>query len=509
MKLSHFRLRSLVTSVSLVVVSLFIILYLSFQYFWVYQKRVTEVHELQAEENTRVSTILGIKGAEMTASLEDYAAWQEMIEFIRHPSDEFKEESMNTHALTSNKLEAFFMFTPQFKLSWGLRYDYDAEKNTSYEELLPTIKQFLKHYDDITQKEEVDASYNYIVINKVPYLLAMSRVCESDGFNCHFGYMAFLKKLRSQFLQEIEQTTGLKIDVSVISNKHEKADLPKEKNVSYIIKPCGMTGGVVFKVHHNVKLPEFLNWDDMIALGIFSLVMFSINMVFVSMIVKPVVAANKTLEMYKESGELPKSDSFISLELKQFGRTIYRLVNDLERSREQLQWQSEHDSLTQLANRYLLEKEFLTILDDSSYNSIVLCLGDIDHFKAYNDNYGHISGDNVLYQVSNCLNSIYFSSGDRRIVARFGGEEFCVVVASKQQLDATAIATSINESIADLGIEHAFSSTKNIITMSVGAVLIQSPSPQHYLKYYQAADRNLYQAKNEGRNRVIGSNFAA
>lgn len=194
--------------------------------------------------------------------------------------------------------------------------------------------------------------------------------------------------------------------------------------------------------------------------------------------------------------------------MKQFGQTIYHLVKDLEDSRAKLQWQSEHDSLTQLANRYLLETELFPILGNSQYRSVVLCLADIDHFKTFNDNYGHIEGDNALIEVSSCLKALSFPAAEQTVVARFGGEEFCIVVASQDRLDKDVIGNIITDSIAALNIEHKHSLTCPYLTLSVGGVFIDQLNSDDYLKYFQQADKNLYQAKSEGRNRAITSNFS-
>lgn len=499
----NLSLRSLVSIISLTVVGLFLILYLSFQYFWVYEKRVSEVIGQQQE----VASILDIKGSEMTASLADYAAWQDMVDFIRSPTDEFKQDSMNIHALTSNKLDSFYMFNPSFELIWGLRYDYPSEQTISYKTILPTIIKVLDKFSQNSSKDEVEAVYRYVVINKMPYLLALSRVCKSDGYDCNYGYMVFAKSLTQHFIDDIHQTTGIKIEVTP-PKKNEWQKEGQTDDVSYLVKESSSTRKVLFKIHHNVKRPKFLNWDDIFALGLFSMVMFSINLTLVSQIIKPIVKADHILKKYKESGQLPNSDSFFSGELKQFGKTIYYLIQDLEESRKKLRWQSEHDSLTQLANRYLLEKELLSIIDGKQYTSVFLCLADIDHFKAYNDNYGHIKGDDALITVSSCLKELTFSQANKVIIARFGGEEFCMVVASSQSLDSDAIASKINQSIADLKIEHQYSTMENYLTLSIGGLLIEHLSRDNYFKYFQQADNNLYQAKHEGRNKAITSIFS-
>ena len=160
------------------------------------------------------------------------------------------------------------------------------------------------------------------------------------------------------------------------------------------------------------------------------------------------------------------------------------------------------DALTGIANRRSLDEtlqsEWLRALRNG--NPISFMMMDIDHFKQYNDTYGHQAGDECLKKVGRVFKCFARRPGD--LSARYGGEEFAVLLADTELIDASIVATQILQAIQTLNIPHKNSSASNIVTVSVGlAVMV----PQPHLEPSQlvaSADRALYCAKNGGRNRV-------
>jgi diguanylate cyclase (GGDEF)-like protein len=124
---------------------------------------------------------------------------------------------------------------------------------------------------------------------------------------------------------------------------------------------------------------------------------------------------------------------------------------------------------------------------------------DVDHFKAYNDFYGHPQGDKCLTQVAQALTQIAHRYGD--CVARYGGEEFTVLLPNTDLAGAVKVAENIGRIIEELDIRHDASPIQPTLTLSVGvACLIPSflHTPQTLV---EQADQALYQAKAQGRNR--------
>ena len=131
--------------------------------------------------------------------------------------------------------------------------------------------------------------------------------------------------------------------------------------------------------------------------------------------------------------------------------------------------------------------------------SVVLC--DIDFFKAYNDLHGHLAGDDCIRAVARQLAAVAERPTD--LVARFGGEEFVLVMPHTTVSGAMEVVTKLRASLAKLAWSHGASDVSPHITLSFGVTelpLGQAASAEQLLK---RADDLLYQAKREGRNRVV------
>jgi diguanylate cyclase (GGDEF)-like protein len=162
------------------------------------------------------------------------------------------------------------------------------------------------------------------------------------------------------------------------------------------------------------------------------------------------------------------------------------------------------DGLTGIHNRRRFDEHVDRIWPQAirAQAPLALLLIDIDHFKAYNDYYGHQAGDECLRQVAWCL-----SRSARRpldITARYGGEEFAVVLYDGRREHVEEAAQSIRAGIEALAIRHAGSPTKRkLLTVSIGAAcIVPKPGRTHY-GFIQLADEALYDAKEQGRNCVV------
>jgi len=174
-----------------------------------------------------------------------------------------------------------------------------------------------------------------------------------------------------------------------------------------------------------------------------------------------------------------------------------RLVNDT------LELLSNQDGLTGLANRRFFDAHLgAQIAIARRYGrSLALVLCDVDSFKAYNDHYGHLAGDECLKRIAGALRSCCRRPAD--MVARYGGEEFALILPETELGNATQIAQAAVEAVVQLGIAHENSPAAPHVSISGGvAVLLHNNSAAQLIT---AADRCLYQAKRSGRNRVVAA----
>ena len=162
-----------------------------------------------------------------------------------------------------------------------------------------------------------------------------------------------------------------------------------------------------------------------------------------------------------------------------------------------------HDALTNIPNRRMFDEVVALRLGAAKreQEAVGFILIDIDHFKRYNDHYGHSLGDSCLKRVGDGLIKAAHRASD--ITARIGGEEFAIFI-SGHKINTAALAEKCRSEIERLAIDHKNSLTAETITISVGFVERRcSPDPQQQLtmeRLYQLADKALYQAKHGGRN---------
>lgn len=160
------------------------------------------------------------------------------------------------------------------------------------------------------------------------------------------------------------------------------------------------------------------------------------------------------------------------------------------------------DGLTGLANRryfdeYLSAEWNRAMLERQEINLLMI---DVDHFRRYNDTYGHMAGDEVLKKLAATISGCCSRAVD--LAARFGGEEFAVVLPGAPAGGARLIAEKIRRSVEGLHIPHRDSTTADWLTVSVGLASCLPERLAPLTQLIDAADSSLHQAKQQGRNRV-------
>ena len=135
-----------------------------------------------------------------------------------------------------------------------------------------------------------------------------------------------------------------------------------------------------------------------------------------------------------------------------------------------------------------------------------LILLDVDHFKLFNDHYGHVAGDDCLRQIGAELNQIVRHPPD--LAARYGGEEFAVLLPETDLAGAKLLAERLRSRIETLRIPHDLSNTHPYVTISLGVATVTTNDVPTAEDITRLADQALYQAKALGRNRILGQTAA-
>ncbi len=181
--------------------------------------------------------------------------------------------------------------------------------------------------------------------------------------------------------------------------------------------------------------------------------------------------------------------------------TLLEERSQLEHANQELNFLSSVDGLTGIANRRHFDQFLSQLWSSAARNGepIALIMCDIDFFKAYNDTYGHLQGDECLKHVAAALKNSLKRQVD--FVARYGGEEFVVVLSNTDMEGAIKVAETLRANVENLAIPHRNSSITPNVTISLGVTIGYATSAVSPQTLIEEADNALYQAKQDGRNR--------
>ena len=193
--------------------------------------------------------------------------------------------------------------------------------------------------------------------------------------------------------------------------------------------------------------------------------------------------------------------------------TTFADITERKRAEEMLRHRAEQerliattDGLTQVANRRCFDErlpsEWHRLMQGKQQLSLIML--DVDYFKRYNDCYGHQAGDICLVKVASSAAQAVKRSSD--LFARYGGEEFAAILPNTDADGAIAVAESIREAIRDLGIPHEQSNVSTIVTVSMGIATVIPTAETSPDELVALADRALYDAKRQGRDRYTSAN---
>lgn len=214
--------------------------------------------------------------------------------------------------------------------------------------------------------------------------------------------------------------------------------------------------------------------------------------------IEPIILQSKVrvfLELYNQKTIISEQAELLEIKVKE--------LMELREDNFRLKILSVCDSLTGISNR----RNFDLYMERSWKNAIrtgkplSLIMADIDFFKAYNDNYGHLQGDECLVRVARAIS--YSIKRPIDFVARYGGEEFAVILPDTDSEGAIVVAEDIHKCIEELSLKHEFSLAGSCVTLSLGVSTIIPKQSDTIGSFINNADKALYNAKQGGRNRTV------
>jgi diguanylate cyclase (GGDEF)-like protein len=192
----------------------------------------------------------------------------------------------------------------------------------------------------------------------------------------------------------------------------------------------------------------------------------------------------------------------VLLSIISVNRKLSLEIKNRKEAEKKLQMLSITDELTTLYNRRYFNEIFTSFINSAKRKNETICfvMLDIDHFKQYNDTYGHASGDSALAAFSLALKESFTRADD--YCFRLGGEEFGVLFKGLDKEEAKRLVEGVRKKIEDLQIEHKNNSASKYLTASFGLIIKEAMRVKDENELYREADEMLYKAKSSGRNRV-------
>ncbi|ABE54946.1 GGDEF domain [Shewanella denitrificans OS217] len=455
----------------------------------------------------------------------DYSVWDESYHFLETFNQGFIDSNFLPDTYTSLKIDASYFFDPKGQLIWGKAMNWQTQAELDFPQvIIGAPKIAAKLMDNNTAEGSVSG-----VLKSVEgvVLFSVTRVRKSDKSGDNIGFMMFLRILRPEALARLSALTGMKIEHQLflettlaaedLLNLQALTELKTERK--YFLGDVDNSPVLLLTLGHSEDATEFARvfFFDMASLiTVLALLIFPLSLLLLvnHFLVKPIEFHTRETRRMLSNEELYciKSSCKIN-ELHDLQNGFNQLVETINRQQKILSIQASEDVLTKVANRRAFEQfydvSWRAMLRQKTPLALLLC--DIDHFKSYNDHYGHAAGDKVITAVAGALKTRFGRATD--LVARYGGEEFAIVLThislDECELNAQAAIQQINA----LDIAHGFSPVSEKVTISIGMTIIDPNQTDlddiDPLSLFLQTDRALYKAKKLGRNRYLVREFEA
>jgi len=211
--------------------------------------------------------------------------------------------------------------------------------------------------------------------------------------------------------------------------------------------------------------------------------------------------AEQAIKLQQMNQELEAMNQELQRLTQKQAEVIAERTAALEEANYELRRLAALDGLTQIANRRCFNEYLVQAWRRMARQEkpLSLILGDVDFFKRYNDAYGHQAGDDCLRQVAQAIAGAVQRPND--LVARYGGEEFGIILPATESEDAFQVSETIRHAVKQLKLNHIQSDVSAYVTLSLGIACVFPTPDLSPLILINAADRALYQAKDQGRDR--------
>jgi diguanylate cyclase (GGDEF)-like protein len=506
------RLRTLLTLVLILGVSLLLMMMVMHRYIFAAFDSLERLHFNRLGEHI-VQTI-DSQEQYFTSFVRDWGVWNDSYRFIDDQNQNYIDGNLNEETLTGIGTLCILYFDLDFNLVYAYSFAEDRQEVLS---IADSVKSSRAQIEALNLEEQ---SCFYMCVEQLngPFLTAMYPIYPTDRSRSANGYILMGRAVNSQYCYDVSSRSGFDFDlVKICDSSSLSNDEHKQVRVAYdfISDDFAELMLIVRKVNHQqafmlkTKIYREMNTHlrqvfkvtvtVMIALGVIGVLL--VELLLNRLVLSPISAQIGHFNKISESGDLTERfEDHSSRELRLLSQTANHMLDRIEGLNKELEQASMTDSLTGVGNRRLFDRqlnhEWLVARRNGTVVSLLMI--DVDHFKLYNDTYGHQDGDQCLQTIAEVISAQIKREAD--LVARYGGEEFAVILPDVALDGAQKVAERIRQAVDDLGIPNVEAAKAPWITVSVGYASMSPQSGQDCEEIVRCADQALYQAKKAGRN---------
>jgi diguanylate cyclase (GGDEF)-like protein len=490
--------------------------------------------EIENREISRVESIFFKDQNVLKNNLSNHSMWFDLHRAVIKKDISFLKNCFDPIYLATFNLDYIGFFDLSKDELWSV-------KNAK---LYYETGEFVKNKaEDIINLQWDDKLRNYnkvdmIKYNGKSYVYGVHFILDNIKNDKPAGYLIFLREINKKYVQRLSEGTGFKFSLmpekdmeKIFQETPDNKDFSKERpfireprrNLLFHPKPPGERNmfipfygldntpvfiiklGLDGMVSKNNALPHLI---ELILISLIILIIFFTNM-RIKTITRPVIKLHKHMENINDFSSLEpvkheKNSNEIDAVIHSFNKMILMLEKrDLELKSQNcvLEDMVYIDTLTGVGSRRLLQKKIPEDFKDAALKNdlVSIAMIDVDHFKLYNDTYGHIQGDTVLMKIGELLKGTFYDSD---FIIRYGGEEFMVFLRGKAAEETSHLINNFVTSLRNEKIEHS-KGIDGIVTASVGICSGVPYADDDLEECIKLADLKLYKAKDTGRNKIV------
>ncbi|XCN71673.1 MAG: diguanylate cyclase [Candidatus Electrothrix aestuarii] len=484
--------------------------------------------ELEYEEAkkdiNRISDAVNNELKHLDMICKDWAFWDDTYQFAEDGNAEYIESNLLSTTFTASELNFIYFFNADKKIVWGKMFDLDEEEFISAPNLVSEIfseDSFPETFYAKRTGDGPDWIISGIINTAEKMILFVARpILTSSVQGPQKGIMAMGFFLGEDVIERIKEQTHVQFEITQASQKNQPGDrnfipaqhITQNNSVAIAEKDnlelfasidlvnTNKEKSLIVQVDKKAKIIEkgrSTLYTAMESIVISLIVLLLVVLLLLNKIViKPVAKLTEHINNIRDTGDLSKRiESKRSDEIGHLTRQYNKMLGDLQRQQNELEEMAVTDGLTRLLNHRKIMEDLQREIERCSHHTpqLAVMMLDLDFFKRINDTYGHKAGDEILVAVAHALKA---SVGMMDIVGRYGGEEFLVVLPGQGREAAEETAEKIRRNVAKLTWPYEGLQ----VTVSGGISIFPDEEPENLLLQ---ADKRLYQAKEQGRNRIV------